>query len=136
MTSHLPVATALVALAGLTGCYVDSDCTPTRTAARAATKVNVGAAARSAVVDATLTTRGGEPLPGMTLTFDLLDDDASVYTDDASTGSGDRASVDLKRADADALLGIVRADSFRASFSGDGEYCASSDTAAFRAVRT
>jgi len=130
----LPAA-AVASMASLAGCYYDSDCAPTRVVAQRADKVNLGAAARSAVVTATLTA-GGTPLPGRTLTFDVLDDGSSVYDDDARTGADGSASVDLKRADPAAIVAVVRADHVRASFAGDSAYCASSDDAAFRAVRS
>ena len=132
MNPYLPVLVVLAALT-VTACEPQTDCTPTRTHADNATKVNLGAVSRSATVTATLV--GGEPLAGRTLTFEILDDSASVYTVDATTGTDGVATADLKRADADALLAIVRADAFRATFDGDATYCRSSDRAAFHATR-
>jgi hypothetical protein len=130
-----PLLAAALALTSVTGCvYTDGDCTPTTTDARPASKVNVSVTSRSAVITATLKSADGA-LASRTLTFDVLDDDAGVYTADASTGSDGTARVDLKRADPDALLAIARADKFRASFTGDGTYCASADEVAFSAVR-
>ena len=134
MRRPLAIPAAALALLSVTACEGTTNCTPTRTEARAATKVNVGALSRSAVIDATLTANG-EPLSGLTLEFEVLDDDRAVYRADGSTGGNGIARHDLKRADADALLGIVRGDAFRASFDGNATYCASSDEAAFSAVR-
>ena len=131
----LPLLAAALALPALSACYVDaSDCTPTTTQATPADKVNVGTLGRSAVLRARLTTGSG-PVAGRQLTFEVLDDDASVYTADATTEADGTARIDLKRADPGALLAIVRGDAFRASFDGDGTYCGSSDRAAFHAVR-
>jgi len=132
---RLAIPTAAVAAVSLAGCYVDGDCTPTRVAAERADKVNVGAATRSAVVEAVLTAEG-KPLSGRRLMFEILDDDASVYDDEASTGGDGMARIDLKRADPAALLAVVRADEYRASFAGDATYCSSSDDAPFKAIRT
>lgn len=131
---RLAIPAAVLPLASL-ACYYDSDCTPTRVVAQRADKVNLGAATRSAVITATLTANGA-PLSGRELTFDVLDDGSTVYDDEARTGGGGSASVDLKRADPAVLLAVVRADEFRASFAGDATYCSSSDDAPFHAVRT
>lgn len=133
--NRLAIPVAALTMLSVTACDDYTNCTPTRTVARAASKVNVGTLSRSAVIEATLTANG-EPLSGQTLEFEVLDDDAAVYRDDGSTGGNGTARVDLKRADADAVLGIVRGDAFRASFDGDGTYCASNDEAAFSAVRS
>ena len=135
---HPALIAAALAAASLTGCYVESaDCTPTRVIARPASKVNVGATSRSAVIEARLVvTATDKALPGKPLDFEVLDDDSAVYRTETSTGSNGTARVDLiKRADVDAVVGIVRADSFRASFDGDSTYCSSSDAAGFSAVR-
>jgi hypothetical protein len=130
----LPVTVAL-ALVSLSACTYDTNCTPTTTTARRADKVNVGVLSRSAVVEARLTTRTGKPLDDRDLSFEVLDDGASVYTAEGSTDGTGTARVDLKRADPNAVLAIVRADAFRASFAGDGTYCGSSGRAGFHAVR-
>ncbi len=130
----LRIAAAALCFFPLSGCEIDTNCTRTTTSARRADKVNVAAVSSSSVVEATLRTASG-PLDGRTLTFEVLDDDAAVYTAEGTTGSNGTARVDLKRADAGALLAIVRADAFRASFGGDGTYCASSGRTGFHAVR-
>lgn len=133
MRAH-PLPVALLALAALPACTVDSTgCTPTTTTARPADKVNVRAAGSSAVVEARLTadTAG---LSGKRLTFEILDDGATVYETSATTGSTGTARADLKRADAEALVALARADEFRASFAGDSTYCSSDDSARVRIV--
>lgn len=120
----------------LPACYgpYDDNCTPTRIAARPADKVNLGALSRSAVLSARLTARGA-PLSARTLTFDVQDDGATVYTTDGRTNSDGVASIDLKRADADALIALGRGDQFLVTFDRDGTYCGSSGNAAFHTVR-
>jgi len=129
----MTILRALLALPllALPACYVDSDCVRTTTSAREASKVRL--AGGSAVVTATLRANG-DGLDGKELTFEILDDGASVYTAEARTGSDGTARYDLKRASADALLAIARADAFRASFDGDETYCSSSDQAGFHTV--
>ena len=130
----LRLSAPLLAVAVLPGCYVESaDCTPSTTTAKPADKVDVRAATSSAVVEARLTADGA-PLSGRRLTFEILDDGATVYETTATTGSTGTARADLKRADAQALVALARADQFRASFGGDGTYCSSSDEAQFRTV--
>lgn len=130
-TRHL--IPAMLALAALPGCYVDGDCTPTNTAARPADKVNVRAAGSSAVVEARLTADGAA-LDAQRISFEILDDGSTVYETTATTGANGTARADLKRADPQAVVAFARADSFRASFAGDGTYCASTDVAQFRVL--
>ena len=132
MRTHL-LTTALVALAALPGCTVQSECTPTRTTARPADKVDVRSPTGSAVVQALLTS-DGQPLDAKRLTFEILDDGSTVYETSASTGSAGTARADLKRLDPSAVVALARADSFRASFAGDATYCSSGDDAQFRTV--
>jgi hypothetical protein len=125
-----------LALLALPACAEDATgCTPTTTTAHQAAKVDLSVTSRSSVVTATLRAKGGRRLSGKRLTFDIVDDGRNVYTDDATTGSDGTAAVDLKRADPDALLAIVRADAFSASFGGDDTYCSSYGRAGFHAVR-
>lgn len=133
MTSiRLPAA--LLALAALPGCYATpASCTPTTMAAKPADKVNLRAAGSSAVVEARLTADGAG-LDAERISFEVLDDGASVHETSATTGANGTARTDLKRADPQALVALARADEFRASFAGDGTYCASSDEAPFRVV--
>lgn len=126
----------LLALAGLTACtYEAGTCTPTRTAANAATKVDLTSPLKSATISAKLTA-GDEALDGVRLTFEVMDDGGTVYEAAATTGADGVAKVDLKRADPEALVALARADRFRATFAGDSEYCRSSDDAAFGTVRS
>lgn len=126
---------AVLSVALLPGCVEDTTCIPTSTAAQDASKVDLVAPTGSAVLTATLTAEDGADLAGRTLRFEVLADDSVVHDDSASAGDGGRASIDLKRAEVEALAGIARGDAFSASFPGDGTYCASRDGAAFRVVR-
>ena len=125
----------LLALVALPACYTDGSCVPTRTTANAATKVDLTAPLKSATISARLTAED-EPLDGLRLAFEVMDDGGSVYEAAATTGADGVARVDLKRADPEALVALARADRFRATFVGDGEYCRSSDDAAFGTVRS
>ena len=136
MTTFPRIPVIVLTALALPGCYVQSaDCTPTRTAARPADKVDVRVATRSGTVEARLTA-GGEALPGRELRFEILDDGAVVHDDSASTGSTGVARLDLKRVDPGSLVALARADRFRVTFAGDSEHCRSSDEAAFRTVRS
>lgn len=126
-------AVACVALAAslVTGC--ETTCIPTAVQAEDATELDL--VAGSAVLRADL--RADDTvLPGRQLTFDVLADGRAVHSDTASTGAGGTARLDLDRVeDVGTLAALVRADLLRASFRGDGTYCASADDAALRVVR-
>ena len=125
----------LAALLATTACSVDApDCAPTAMHAKDADKVDLGAPLGSAVVTAILSA-DGEPLGGFDVSFSILDDDKTVHRALATTNEHGSASVDLKRTSTDVLIALARADAFRASFSGDGTYCRSSDDAAFHTIR-
>lgn len=127
------VVSVLVVIASLlTGC--ETTCVPSVTQAQDATKLDLTAPAGSAVLRATLSAEG-TALPGRELTFDVLADAGTVYSDTASTGADGTAGLDLKRLDLGSLTGVVRGDRLRVSFRGDGTYCASADDAAFDVVR-
>lgn len=61
----------------------------------------------------------------------MLDDGDTVYRGEAGSDADGRARDDLKQVDTNALTGLVRADGWRASFSGDATYCSSVDDAPF-----
>jgi hypothetical protein len=107
-----------------------TSCIPTDTGAVRADKVDLRTPGRSSTLQAKLLVESdSRPLEGKTLTFDVLDDDATVYSTTASTGADGVAAIDLKRVDVDALTALARADRFRASFPGDSTYCSSSGVA-------
>lgn len=134
--NRLALPTAAVAAATLTGCgyfgdtYVEPACAATKIRAVPAQKIDMDALRSSAVVEARLTSKGAA-VPGRTLRFDVLNDDAGVYTVEGTTGSDGVAKVNLKRANPKAWLAILRADEYRVSFAGDRAYCGSSDDAPF-----
>ena len=134
MTS-LRLPAALLVLAAATACTEPTDCTPTRVVAEDATKVDLRAVTRSATIEARLTA-ANEPLAGRRLSFEVLDDGASIHEANAATGADGTARVDLKRADPATLVALARADEFRASFAGDARYCSASDDGAFGTVRS
>ena len=114
------------------GC--ETTCIPTTTTATDARKLDLVTPDASSTLPAMLMAEGA-PLAGRILRFDVQDDGASVYSDDATTSRTGTASYDLKRVDAQALAAIVRGNGFVAAFAGDGTYCASSDEAGFKVVR-
>lgn len=116
----------LTTLVALPACE-EGSCTPTTMEAAPAVKVSLS---RGAVLDARLTSQGA-PLPGKTISFAVLDDDDAVYRAEAGSDGDGRARDDLKKVDTNALTGLVRADGWRASFSGDATFCSSVDDAPF-----
>lgn len=129
---NLLLATGIVLSSLVSGC--DTTCIPTTTTATEALKVDLETPRGSSTLTAELVAEGA-PLTGRLLTFDVQDDGASVHSGDAATSARGTASYDLKRAEAQALVAIVRADAFVAAFAGDATYCASSDEAGFRVTR-
>ncbi|MDQ3758182.1 MAG: hypothetical protein M3394_10080 [Actinomycetota bacterium] len=113
-------------MAGLPACQA-GHCTSTTMEATPAVKVSLS---RGGVLDARLTSEGA-PLPGKTIEFAVLDDDATVYRGEAGSDGDGRARDDLKQVDPNALTGLARADGWRASFDGDATYCSSVDDAPF-----
>lgn len=133
----LAIPAAAVAAAALTGCttYVNPPCTPTRLRAKDAEKLAKGSLARSAELSATVTA-GGKPLPGVTVDFHVANDEgATFYSNDAATDAKGTAVLDLKRPDPRAVVALLRAERYSASFGGDDTYCASSDEAELRGFR-
>ncbi|HVE94142.1 MAG TPA: hypothetical protein VNB24_04415 [Acidimicrobiales bacterium] len=132
-----PIALVGVLVAGALTACAETDCTPTRSTATEAAKVDLTAASNSSVIESHLTVReSNEPIPGRVLRFAVSSDGSELYDTTASTGDDGFARVDLKRVDKDALVAVARGDTFSASFAGDSTYCASSDTAEFRVVKT
>lgn len=135
----LAIPAAAVAAAALTGCtntYVTTPpCTPTKTRARNAEKLDTGALGRSAELSATVTA-GGRPVAGVPVYFDVANDEgATFYSNDATTGGSGTAVLDLKRPDPRAVVALMRAETYTASFGGNDLYCASSDDAELRGFR-
>jgi hypothetical protein len=120
------IGLTLTTLAALPACESVA-CTPTTMEATPAVKVSLS---RGGVLEARLTTSGA-PLPGKAISFDVLDDEEVVYRGEASSDSDGRARDDLKKVDPNALTGLVRADGWRARFTGDATYCSSIDDAPF-----
>ena len=106
--------------------------------AQEATKVDVTGVKGSSVVRARLTvTSTGKGVAGKDVTMTLRDDGSDVYGASTRTQSDGKAALDLKgRLEAQAVVGLARANSFTASFDGDGQYCGSADDAVFRIVKT
>lgn len=130
----IPVAAA-VAAASLTGCTYRSGCTPTRTTARPAEKVNLADPMRSSVIESKLTARG-KALSGQTMLFEVLDGDARVYQGQAKTGKDGYARIDMKQVDDYTLVALARATRFRTGFRGSATYCPSEDAETFDTVRS
>lgn len=130
------VAIAVVMLAAMTvSCDAETDCEPTRMTAAAAEKVDLAQPGESSVLTARLTTGDGDPLPGLPIVVEVLDDGAEVYTDEATTDDGGDVRVELVgEVDIDAVQGIARGDAWRARFDGNAEYCSSDDRAAFNTL--
>lgn len=129
-------ALAALLLLPVTACTTTSTgCVPTTMATEDASKVDLASPGRSSTVSARLTEGEGQPLPGKRVTFELKDDGAGVHEATATSGSDGWARIDLKRADPNTVLALVRADEVAASFAGDSRYCSSADEAPFRIVR-
>ena len=130
----IPVAAA-VAAASLTGCTFRSGCTPTRTTARPAEKVNLSDPTRSSVIESKLTARG-KPLAGQTVLFEVLDGDERVYQGQAKSGKDGYARIDMKQADDYTLVALARASRFRTGYRGSAKYCPSEDAETFSTFRS
>ena len=121
------IGVTLTTLAVAPGC---ESCEETTTDAVPAEKLSV----RAAVLEAELTS-GDAKVLGVPIRFEVLDDGKVVYTDEATTQLSGRARIDLKtRLDAQALVALVRADAWRATFPGNSTYCSSADDAPFRLI--
>ncbi|MCU1593138.1 MAG: hypothetical protein JWO12_530 [Frankiales bacterium] len=117
----------------LAGCTDAVGCRPTTMHAEDAKKVQVNVAGAS-VLRARLTTKGAA-LAGKDVTFTLRAGDSDVYRGTSATRADGSAALDLKgKLDAQAVLGLARADGFTASFSGDATYCSSADDGSFTLV--
>jgi hypothetical protein len=131
-------AVPAVALFGLAApaCESTGTCTPTTTKATEANKVDLTATSRSSTIEAKLTVKAdGKALSGKSLGFAVLDNGAEVYTAEGTTQSSGVARIDLKRIELNALQAVARGDQFTATFSGDGTYCSSQDSAAFKVAK-
>ncbi|MCU1623984.1 MAG: hypothetical protein JWL79_2829 [Frankiales bacterium] len=127
------LAPALLLLPLLAACTDATGCTATTMTASDATKVDLKVLG-SAVLRARLTAKG-TGVAGKTIVFTLRAGDSDVFRGESSARADGTASLDLKsQLNASALLAVVRATAFTASFPGDTTYCSSADDAAFRTL--
>jgi hypothetical protein len=130
------VAVLLLSLAALgADCETDAaGCRPTTLTHLTDGKVEVVVGAGGAgvsepgILEARLTTDDtGEGLAGKTVSFFLLEDGQTLVSMDAVTSGEGTATVELKTTDLDALTGWARANAYATRFSGDTEFCSTSE---------
>lgn len=123
-----PVLALVLVAVMLSAC--ESSCRPTITTARTSGAVVVENAFESGTVSARLTTEQKGPLGSRTLHFSIKGEDAGT----AVTRTDGLAKVDLKRGPGKFLKALT-AREFQAEFFGDGFYCGSNGTGAFKIVK-
>lgn len=111
------------------------DCTPTVTKAADADAINLSEPGSSSVLTATLTS-GGKPLAEQEIRFSAGSDEENMKEiGTADTDSRGVAKLDLKRLPVKLLRTLLRADRWRAHFTGTDAYCQSQDEADFHLLK-